>query len=71
MKDVDYFIGASTSECKCIKGTFAENNEISGDIKNHVILMLPASIYSKTTGTATSGAYGCQNFANEQAEVGA
>lgn len=71
MTDIGYLIVSSTLECKRIKGTFAENNEISGDIRSYLILMLSASIYTKTAGAAASSAYGCQNFANEQAEVSA
>jgi hypothetical protein len=71
MKDMDYGIDIIFSERKSIKSVFTEDNEISGDITNNLMLMPPASIYTKTAGTATSSVYSSQDFANEQVEVGA
>lgn len=69
MKDLDYGVGVVLSKCKRIQSVFVENTEITEDITiNSSMLMLPASIYTKTAGTATSSVIGL-GFASKQTKV--
>ena len=54
MKDVGYGVGSILSECERIESVFVNNTETTENIVScSLTLTLPASIYTKTAGTAT------------------
>ncbi|WP_048181380.1 hypothetical protein [Methanosarcina siciliae] len=58
MKDVGYSVGSILSECKRIESIFVRNTVIAEDNRRSFTLMLPAGIYARTVGSATSSVIG-------------